>query len=289
VSNYRPITDVWILARPKVAYYGAYPNGLLERARVLLGVTIGEPLLHVCGGMARRYPGTRRGFGPYDQTLDLDPVLQPDYLQDAREPLPWFRGDRPWPALLADRPYTAEDSSHYSPGPDKLPGANELLRSMLAVVRPGGRVGMIDYFLPRPPSKGVDFVACVGVVVGFGNRMRVFSVFERGVDYEPAAARARGRRRVAGAERGRDIRGPLPLPQQLLPDADPDGRAGLPDCGARVPSGEDAGPGGAPADPGLQDAGGGEGAGPAGDAAGGLGQPPAGGDARAAAGEVPRP
>jgi hypothetical protein len=31
--SYRPITDVWILARPKVKYYGAYPNGFLERAR----------------------------------------------------------------------------------------------------------------------------------------------------------------------------------------------------------------------------------------------------------------
>ena len=30
--SYRPITDVWILGRPKVRYYGAYPSGFLERA-----------------------------------------------------------------------------------------------------------------------------------------------------------------------------------------------------------------------------------------------------------------
>ena len=34
--GYRPITDLWFLARPKVKYYGAYPNGFLERARALL-------------------------------------------------------------------------------------------------------------------------------------------------------------------------------------------------------------------------------------------------------------
>lgn len=32
MSSYRPICDLWILARPKVKYYGAYPNGFLERA-----------------------------------------------------------------------------------------------------------------------------------------------------------------------------------------------------------------------------------------------------------------
>lgn len=62
--SYRPITDVWILARPKVKYYGAYPNGFLERARALLGVSPFDPVLHVCGGSAREYPAKPRGFGP---------------------------------------------------------------------------------------------------------------------------------------------------------------------------------------------------------------------------------
>lgn len=37
--SFRPIADVWILARPKVKYYGAYPNGFLERALPLLGAS----------------------------------------------------------------------------------------------------------------------------------------------------------------------------------------------------------------------------------------------------------
>lgn len=41
------------------------------------------------------------------------------------------------------------------------------------------RGGMLHYLLPQPPREGVKFIACVGVIVGFNNRMRVFSVFER--------------------------------------------------------------------------------------------------------------
>src|SRR3954462_8336525 len=89
--SYRPITDFWILARPKVAYYGAYPNGFLERARALLGVTPFDPVLHVCGGKARDYPAKPRGVGPSDRPLDLDAALRPDYLQAATDSLPRYR------------------------------------------------------------------------------------------------------------------------------------------------------------------------------------------------------
>ena len=172
--GYRPICDVWILARPKVKYYGAYPNGFLERARALLGITPFDSLLHVCGGAARDYPAKPRGFGPFDKTLDLDPALKPDFQQAATDPLPCG-----WAAILADPPYTEADAAKYTPGVAAFPSANAFLRNMLAAVRQGGRVGMLHYVLPQPPRVGVRFVACVGVIVGFNNRMRVFSVFER--------------------------------------------------------------------------------------------------------------
>lgn len=181
--SYRPITDVWILARPKVKYYGAYPNGFLERARALLGVTPMDPVLHVCGGLARQYPATGgRGFGFADQTLDLDPDLRPDFVQSATDPLPRLGPSSiaaPWAALIADPPYTEVDAEKYAPGRAAFPSANQILRNMLDVVRPGGRVGMLHYILPQPPRVGVRFVACVAVIVGFNNRMRCFSVFER--------------------------------------------------------------------------------------------------------------
>lgn len=190
MGNYRPICDVWILARPKVRYYGAYPNGFLERARALLGITPYDALLHVCGGAARQYPGKPRGFGPSDKTLDLDPALEPDFVQAALEPLPAYgvycdpvRQGQPlgWPAIIGDPPYTLEDAGKYAPGKAGTlpPPATALLANMLRSVRPGGRVGLLHYVIPRPPREGAKFVACVGVVVGYGNRGRFFTVFER--------------------------------------------------------------------------------------------------------------
>jgi hypothetical protein len=174
-TNYRPITDVWMLARPKVKYYGAYPNGFLERAKPLIGVRRHDPVLHVCGGQAKRYPN-KRVMGPSDFTLDLDPETGPDFLQDCMAPLP-LCGLEPWAGVLIDRPYTRTDAAQYAPGVDAFPDLNRLLRHALQIVQSGGKVGVLDYIVPQPP-KGTRFVACVGVVVGFNNRIRCFSVFE---------------------------------------------------------------------------------------------------------------
>ena len=170
--SYRPICDTWILARSKTKYYGAFPAGFLGRARALLGVGLSDPVLHVCGGRARDYPYV--GFGPNDKTLDLDPALEPDFLHDAREPLP----SNDWPAILIDRPYTLEDAEHYAPGAAALPSANLLIKHAIAAVRVGGKVGILDYVWPMPPKNAKE-VAVVLVTTGRNNRARFFVVFER--------------------------------------------------------------------------------------------------------------
>ena len=174
--SYRPITDVWFLARAKLKdgrkYYGAYLGGFPERARVLLGASLSDPVLHVCGGMARYYPYAR-GFGPNDKTLDLDPATEPDFLGDATDRIP----DN-FAAMLADPPYSEADAAHYAPGAAKYPSPSKLVQNMIDALPVGGKAGIIHYTLPRCP-KNAKFIACVGVVCGFNNRIRVFSVFER--------------------------------------------------------------------------------------------------------------
>jgi hypothetical protein len=174
--SYRPIADTWFLARPKLKgggkYYGAYLGGFPERGRALLAATIEEPVLHVCGGCAKLYP-YGGGFGPNDKTLDLDPLVQPDFIQDAREPYP-----AGFKAVLADPPYSETDADKYAPGREKYPAPGRILRLGLDAVPPGGRVGILHYLLPQPP-KGVRFVACITLVAGFNNRGRFFSVFEK--------------------------------------------------------------------------------------------------------------
>lgn len=174
--SYRPITDCWILARSKVKFYGAYPAGFLGRARALLGVSGTDSVLHVCGGRVRDYPYS--GFGLNDKTLDLDPALNPDYLQDARDPLPNGPNYLLWPAILIDRPYSREDAAHYASGADTLPDLNDLLRRALEAVPVGGKVGTLDYLWPHPGKRGKE-VAVIGVGTGRNNRARWYCVFER--------------------------------------------------------------------------------------------------------------
>lgn len=191
--SYRPITDIWFLARAKLKggakYYGAYLGGFPERARALLGCNINDPVLHVCGGMAKLYP-YKRGVGPLDMTLDLDPDCGPDFLQDARQKWPWnpippagasgpgTPPENPWAGVLIDPPYSEADAAHYKPGTEGYPAPNLLLQRAFEVLPVGGRVGMIHYILPSPPKPAV-FVAAVGVLCGYNNRIRVYSVFEK--------------------------------------------------------------------------------------------------------------
>lgn len=176
VVSYRPICDVWWLARAKLTgghkYYGAYLGGFPERARALLGVSIDDPVLHVCGGMARHYPYAG-GFGLNDKTLDLDPLTEPDYLQDVRLPLPTG-----FKAMLADPPYSAEDAKHYRVGEASYPTPNQVMQAMLDSLLPGQRAGMIHYMIPGQPKR-TKFIASIGVCCGFNNRIRAFTVFEK--------------------------------------------------------------------------------------------------------------
>uniref|UniRef100_A0A6M3JMI5 Methyltransferase n=1 Tax=viral metagenome TaxID=1070528 RepID=A0A6M3JMI5_9ZZZZ len=169
--SYRPITDVWILARSKVKFYGAYPAGFLHRARALLGVSDQDAVLHVCAGQVREYP--YRGFGPHDKTVDLDPAVAPDYLMDVRDGLP----PGPWAAALIDRPYTLDDADRYAPKREALPALNDLIRTAFAVLPNDGRVGVLDYIWPSP--RNAKEVAVIAVGTGRNNRARWYTVWER--------------------------------------------------------------------------------------------------------------
>lgn len=187
--SYRPICDTWILARPKLKpgkqYYGSYPAGFPERARFLLGASITDPVLHACGGHARHYlyPG---GFGQRDKTLDIDPLTEPDYLQDARDPWPSRHVEGNvntyWRYILIDPPYSTDDATRYRCGPSVLPTPHQLLSRALEVLEIGGRVGILHYQWAQQPrgfKESLKNRAVITVYVGQANKARVFSVFER--------------------------------------------------------------------------------------------------------------
>lgn len=175
-KDFRPITDTWFLAPSKVGYYGAYPNGFLQRARVLL-CRIDEPLLHVCSGMVHKYPGW--GYGSFDKRLDLDIDCEPDYLQDARDKYPLLDTGDQWPAILQDPPYTEEDADNYQVGRGVLPTCNQLLTRAWEVLRPGGKVGILHQLHPKGPAKNARLAAVITIIQGQNQRARIFTVYEK--------------------------------------------------------------------------------------------------------------
>lgn len=178
MSQYRPVTDVWLLARARLLHghklWGAFLGGFGERARSLLGVHIDDPVLHVCGGRVRSYPYPR-AIGPNDRTLDLDAAMEPDFLQDARVPYPTgFR------AILADPPYSEEDAAHYRPGASVYPTPNLILKRALDVLPIGCRVGILHYaWAAPPPGAAAKETAAIAVGTGRNGRARWFIVYEK--------------------------------------------------------------------------------------------------------------
>lgn len=170
---------MWILARAKLKggkkYYGAYLGGFPERARILIGVALNDPVLHVCGGMAKHYP-YKRGFGLNDKTMDIDLACEPDFVGDAELKIPLCNIVELWSGILIDPPYSEADAKHYSTG--KYPNPNKLVKNSINAVKVGGKVGIIHYLIPACP-KNAKFIACVGIFCGFNNRIRAFSVYEK--------------------------------------------------------------------------------------------------------------
>lgn len=181
MGNYRPITDVWILARPKVKYYGAYPSGFLGRARALLGVSITDPVLHLCSGKVRDYP--YEGLGQNDACVDCDAALVPDFWCDITDDDVWKLTqqeirERVEPcAVLADPPYTEHDARQYATSA-LLPSAKLCLLRGLDVIGVGDRVGILHYRSPRPP-KNVKLIAAIAVWLGYEMQWRGYTVYEK--------------------------------------------------------------------------------------------------------------
>lgn len=178
--SYRPITDVWILARSKVKYYGAYPAGFLQRARDLLGAAPTDQVVHLCGGHVRSYPYS--GLGAQDLTVDTDPACKPDFQLNVGAPETYTILKKQCPdifAILADPPYTPEDADHYLAGRDLFPSTNAIVANSLTILPIGGRVGILSLHWPRYPKAISRQVAVVAVYVGNGNYGRTFAVYER--------------------------------------------------------------------------------------------------------------
>lgn len=94
-------------------YYGNYPHGYLKRMRALFPDFDKEQTLHMFGGSLCRGFSSDKDWGEDfpGSTFDINPILAPDYLGDAKEAYSII--GRKFDIILADCPYSAKDAERY--------------------------------------------------------------------------------------------------------------------------------------------------------------------------------
>lgn len=147
----------------RVRLHGQYPPTFLKRARALFPQA--ERVLHAPSGTVSE------GGITVDRVVDdvRRPMVQADC-----SALPFKDGS--FDLVLADPPYTAEDSEKY--GCAKWP-QQKAIAEFHRVLRPGGHLGYLHTHYPMYRRKDWSLKALIAVVTGFQRATRMFSVFER--------------------------------------------------------------------------------------------------------------
>lgn len=161
------LVGTWIMGNAygvKSGYYGGYPAGYLRRIKALFPDK--KDVLHIFSGRVDDsvWPG---------DTVDLDPEVEPTYLNDAQDlvGVPLEKYD----IILADPPYSVEDSDHYKPTMVKR---NKVMKALLRV-NSGTHVVWLDQVLPMYRKDTWKMIAVIGMVKSTNHRFRVITIFER--------------------------------------------------------------------------------------------------------------
>jgi hypothetical protein len=151
--------------RVKTGYYGGYPPTYLRRIKALFPDK--QAPLHLFSGRVDRseLPGP---------TVDSNPDLEPDYLDDAHrlENVPVEEFD----LVLADPPYSVEDCDHYQ---CTMVKRNIVMRTLGQRLRKGAHVVWLDQVLPMYRKADFEVQAYIGMVKSTNHRFRVITIFAK--------------------------------------------------------------------------------------------------------------
>jgi hypothetical protein len=167
VSEDGRIVGTWIMGndyRVKSEYYGGYPAGYLRRIRALFPDK--RRVLHLFSGKVDTValPG---------DTVDINPNLQPTYVDDAQTLSGVPLGD--YDLILADPPYSVEDAERYQ---TTMVKRNAVMRA-LQRASAGTHIVWLDQVLPMYRKDVFAIGAVIGMVKSTNHRFRVVTVFER--------------------------------------------------------------------------------------------------------------
>lgn len=157
----------WIMGQNytvKSEYYGGYPHGYLRRVKALFPDK--KRVLHLFSGKVDLavFPG---------DTVDMNPDLNPDYVSNAhtltRVPL------EEYDLVLADPPYSAEDSLHYG---TPMVNRNVVVKALTRLPKDAHLV-WLDQVFPMFSKEEWRLDAAIGMVKSTNHRTRMIFVFRR--------------------------------------------------------------------------------------------------------------
>jgi hypothetical protein len=160
---------MWFLGNSwavKSGYYGGYPQGYLKRLRALFPDK--RRVLHLFSGKVDivQFPG---------ETLDIRADMNPTYLCDAHAiPASVPIGD--YDLILADPPYSAEDSNRYG-----TPEVNrdKVVAALAPRMQPGAHLAWLDQAQPMYRKDLLRPEAAIGIVRSTMHRYRCLLIWRR--------------------------------------------------------------------------------------------------------------
>lgn len=164
-------SGMWIMGndyRVKSTYYGGYPAGYLKRIKALFPEK--QRVLHLFSGKVDT--ATTPG-----KTVDLNPDLKPDYLDDAQtlEGVPIQDFD----LIMADPPYSVEDAERYQ---TTMVNRNKVMQALGSRLAPGAHIVWLDQVLPMFRKDQFAIEAVIGMVKSTNHRFRVVTIFGRPIN-----------------------------------------------------------------------------------------------------------
>jgi hypothetical protein len=145
-------------------FTGGYPTGYLKRIKALFPEK--KHVLHLFSGKVDLaiMPG---------HTVDLDPDLNPTWLDDAQtlENVPLDDYD----LILADPPYSVEDAEHYKPS---MVSRKRVMDALTRCV-PGTHLVILDQVLWMYRKDTWNLEGCIGVQKSTNHRFRMITIFQR--------------------------------------------------------------------------------------------------------------
>lgn len=162
------MVGTWIMGndyRVKSEYYGGYPAGYLRRVKALFPDK--TKVLHLFSGRVDKsiIPG---------DTVDINPQLSPDYLEDAQtlSKVPLEKYD----LVLADPPYSIEDCERYQ---TTMVKRNKVMAALGKRLTSGCRVVWLDQVLPMFRKCQFSIEGVIGMVKSTNHRFRVVVIFKK--------------------------------------------------------------------------------------------------------------